>query len=65
MIFLKKAKRWGLISKNPTSLVDRPKAEKKEIKVWDVKEEQTFQKHAQSHSSYYIAFLLALTTEMR
>ncbi|MBK0075562.1 site-specific integrase [Bacillus sp. S56] len=62
---LKKAERWGLISKNPASLVDRPKAEKKEIKVWDVKEVQTFLKHAQSHSRYYIAFLLALTTGMR
>lgn len=62
---LKKAERWGLISKNPASLVDRPKAVKKEIKVWDVKEVQTFLKHAKSHSRYYIAFLLALTTGMR
>ncbi|WP_129727929.1 site-specific integrase [Ectobacillus funiculus] len=62
---LKKAERWGLIPKNPASLVDRPKAVKKEIKVWDVKEVKTFLKYAENHSRYYIAFLLALTTGMR
>ncbi|WP_046176513.1 tyrosine-type recombinase/integrase [Domibacillus indicus] len=62
---LKKAERWGIISKNPASLVDRPKAERKEIKVWGVKEVQTFLKYAENYNRYYIAFLLALTTGMR
>jgi integrase len=62
---LKKAERWGLIYKNPASLVDRPKTVKKEIKVWNVKEVQTFLKFAKDYNRYYIAFLLALTTGMR
>ncbi|USK71247.1 site-specific integrase [Peribacillus asahii] len=62
---LKKAERWGLISRNPASLVDRPKAEKKEISVWNVQEVQTFLKYAKDYNRYYIAFLLALTTGMR
>ena len=35
---LKKAERWGLIARNPAALVDRPKAVKKEITVWNVEE---------------------------
>lgn len=62
---LNKAERWGLISKNPASLVDRPKAEKKEIKVWNLQEVQTFLRYAKVYNRYYIAFLLALTTGMR
>ncbi|MGG0175791.1 tyrosine-type recombinase/integrase [Gottfriedia acidiceleris] len=62
---LKKAERWDLISKNPASLVDRPKSIKKEITVWNVAEVQTFLKNAIGYNRYYIAFLLALTTGMR
>ncbi|MDW3038322.1 MULTISPECIES: tyrosine-type recombinase/integrase [Bacillus cereus group] len=62
---LKKAERWGLIARNPASLVDRPKAEKKEITVWDVEEVRQFLKYAKKSGRYYIAFLLALTTGMR
>lgn len=39
---LKQAERWGLIAKNPASLVDRPKATKKQVKVWDVPEVTAF-----------------------
>lgn len=62
---LKKAERWGLIARNPASLVDRPKAVKKEITVWDVAEVRQFLKCAKKSGRYYIAFLLALTTGMR
>ncbi|HDR8505479.1 TPA: site-specific integrase [Bacillus cereus] len=62
---LKKAERWGLIARNPAALVDRPKAEKKEITVWDVEEVRQFLKYAKKSGRYYIAFLLALTTGMR
>lgn len=62
---LKKAERWELISRNPASRVDRPRADKKEIKVWNVQEVQTFLKFAENYNRYYIAFLLALTTGMR
>ncbi|MGA4497515.1 tyrosine-type recombinase/integrase [Bacillus bombysepticus] len=62
---LKKAERWGLIARNPAALVDRPKAVKKEITVWDVEEVRQFLKYAKKSGRYYIAFLLALTTGMR
>ncbi|UFJ41709.1 site-specific integrase [Brevibacillus humidisoli] len=61
---LKQAERWGLIPKNPAFLVDRPKATKKQVKVWDVPEVTSFLEHAKG-SRYYIAFLLAVTTGMR
>lgn len=62
---LKKAERWGLIARNPATLVDRPKAVKKEITVWNVEEVRQFLKYAKKSGRYYIAFLLALTTGMR
>ncbi|BCA35680.1 tyrosine-type recombinase/integrase [Bacillus thuringiensis] len=62
---LKKAERWGLIARNPAALVDRPKAVKKEITVWNVEEVRQFLKYAKESGRYYIAFLLALTTGMR
>ncbi|MFF1289426.1 tyrosine recombinase XerC [Bacillus thuringiensis] len=62
---LKKAERWGLIARNPAALVDRSKAVKKEITVWNVEEVRQFLKYAKKSGRYYIAFLLALTTGMR
>lgn len=62
---LKKAERWELISKNPAALVDRPKAVKKEVVVWDVDEVKLFLKQADNGSRYYIAFLIALTSGAR
>lgn len=61
---LNKAERWELVKRNVASLVDRPKAFKSELKVWDIEEVKSFLTVAQS-SRYYIAFLLALTTGMR
>ncbi|RJS61754.1 site-specific integrase [Bacillus sp. PK3_68] len=61
---LNKAERWELVKRNVASLVDRPRAFKNELKVWDIEEVKSFLTAAQS-SRYYIAFLLALTTGMR
>jgi len=61
---LKKAERWGYINKNHASLVDRPKATKKEVQVWTVDEVKRFLNHLEGNR-YSIAFLLALTTGMR
>lgn len=61
---LKKAESWGMIVKNPASLVERPKATKNEIQVWNKEESQKFLQTAME-SRYYIAFMLALTTGMR
>ncbi|THF73888.1 site-specific integrase [Cohnella fermenti] len=62
---LKKAERWELVTKNPASLVDRPKAVKKEVIVWDVDEVKTFLKHGDKGSRYFIAFWIALTSGAR
>ena len=62
---LKKAERWELILKNPASRVDRPKAVKKEIKVWTLEEVKRFLKYAHGYSRYSIAFLLALSSGAR
>lgn len=62
---LKKAERWSLIAKNPASLVDRPKAVKKEVTVWNLEQVQSFLKHADGASRHSIAYFLALTTGMR
>lgn len=62
---LKKAERWGLIPRNPAALVDRPKAVKKEIKVWNLEQVKTFLINADMNARYFIAPLLGLTTGMR
>jgi integrase len=61
---LKKAAAWKMIAENPASRVERPKATKSEIQVWDKHEAKHFLQVAME-SRYYIAFLLALTTGMR
>ena len=61
---LNKAVSWGMVSKNVASVVDRPKARKKEMEVWDVEEAHAFLRVAET-DRYYVAFLLALTTGMR
>lgn len=61
---LRKAVNWGLIKTNPAALVERPKADTKEMKIWSIEESVLYLKHA-STVRYYPAFLLALTTGMR
>lgn len=61
---LKKAMKWELIKQNPAALVDRPKAFKTELKVWDTHEIKAFLDYSKGNR-YYIAFLLAITTGMR
>ncbi|QDX95472.1 site-specific integrase [Brevibacillus laterosporus] len=61
---LNKAVSWEMIPKNVASVVDRPKAGKKEVEVWELEEAHTFLKSSEK-DRYYIAFLLALTTGMR
>ncbi|TDF96596.1 tyrosine-type recombinase/integrase [Paenibacillus piri] len=61
---LKRAERWELIQRNPASLVDRPRASKKEMSFWTQEEVLTFLKEAKD-DRLYGAFLLAITTGMR
>ena len=53
-----------MVSKNVVDLVDRPKATKEELHVWDNEQSLSFLKHSKSDRLYF-AFLLALTTGMR
>lgn len=61
---LNKAIVQDLISKNECTKVDRPSAQRKEMKVWNLNEVQTFLKAAKGEVSYMV-FHLALTTAMR
>lgn len=61
---LKKAVQWKIIHYNPMDAVDPPKIEKKEPRVWTVKEAEQFLKTAEGHS-YYLLFYLALKTGAR
>lgn len=61
---LKKALAWDMIQKNPATLVDRPKAQKKEMQVWTLEESHQFLRAARD-DMYYMVFLLAITTGMR
>lgn len=55
---------FELISKNPTLKIKLPKANKKEMNVWDEEEVNRFLKVAKEDPAY-IVFYLALTTGMR
>ncbi|WP_424475039.1 tyrosine-type recombinase/integrase [Oceanobacillus kimchii] len=61
---LDKALKWNLVNKNVAKLVDRPKAFKRELIVWNEEEVKIFLEVA-IKSRYYIAYLLALSTGMR
>ncbi|MFD0680345.1 MULTISPECIES: tyrosine-type recombinase/integrase [unclassified Paenibacillus] len=61
---LKRAERWGMLNRNPASLVDRPRASKKEMNFWIQEEVLVFLKEAKE-DRLYVAFLLAITTGMR
>jgi len=61
---LEKAAGWDMIIKNPAAVVDRPKAETKEMLYWNEEESHKFLEAAKT-DRYYHAFLLALTTGMR
>lgn len=61
---LNKAVGWEMVAKNVAAVLDRPKARKKEMEVWEVDEAYAFLKISEK-DRYYVAFLLALTTGMR
>lgn len=61
---LNKAVSWDMLTKNPAAVVDRPKAQKKEMGVWEIEEAHKFLQEAKE-DRYYLAFLLAITTGMR
>ena len=61
---LDQAVRWGEIPRNPCALVDRPRAERREIQALTVEQVRAFLAAARS-DRYYALWVLALTTGMR
>ncbi|MCI1590409.1 MAG: site-specific integrase [Heyndrickxia oleronia] len=61
---LNSAMKFDLLAQNVCNKVDRPKAQKKEMQVWDIEEVQKFLDTAINDRAYLV-FHLALTTGMR
>ena len=51
---LKQALKWGLITKNPSDLVEVPKPDKKRFKIWNPKEVKLFLSTVKNHRWYPI-----------
>ena len=61
---LQDALRWGLIARNPSRMVKRPKAPKSEMSVWTAEQARQFLEHVSDDRHYALWFLL-LTTGLR
>ena len=61
---LNQAVKWGLIGRNPSSLVEKPKPKKKEMKTWNNLQVMSFLSAIQD-PKYQALFYLAVTTGMR
>jgi integrase len=59
------AVRWGLISRNPATMVDPPRPRKVEMLVWDDEQIRLFLAEAKRSSPYHGLYLTALLTGMR
>ena len=61
---LQDALRWGLIARNPSRMVKRPKAPRSEMSVWTAAQARQFLEHVSDDRLYALWFLL-LTTGLR
>ncbi|NME98843.1 site-specific integrase [Aneurinibacillus aneurinilyticus] len=61
---LNTALKWGMISKNPGSLVKPPRANKRDIHVWSMEQANHFLEFMKGKRNY-IVFVLAIYTGMR
>lgn len=61
---LRQAVLWDLLPRNICDAVTRPKAERKQMQVWDEQEVEQFLKTAETDKHYGL-YVLALTTGMR
>jgi integrase len=61
---LEQALRWGLVNRNVTDLVDKPKPDKKPVKTWSADEVNRFLRAVEDHRWYPI-YILAVYTGMR
>ncbi|GED53501.1 site-specific integrase [Brevibacillus borstelensis] len=66
---LRKAKEWGLIKENVTSLVTPPRIEKKQVQTWTLEEINQFlkaiKKRKTGNKKFYIVYVLAIFCGMR
>jgi integrase len=61
---LGQAVKWGLITRNPTSVVDRPKPKRAEMKVWTVEQVRTFLTEVEG-DRFEALYYIAVTTGLR
>jgi integrase len=59
------AEKMQMVPKNVASLVDKPKVNRRQLQVWDVKDVKKFLAETAGKSRYSIVFLLAVYTGMR
>jgi integrase len=61
---LKQALMWGLVSRNVTDLVERPKPEKKTFRTWTPEDIKRFLDAVSDHR-FFLIYLLAINTGLR
>jgi integrase len=60
------AVKWGLLVRNVCDLVEKPRVQRREMRVWDQEQIRLFLAEAKRSSPYYYAFFLtAISTGMR
>jgi integrase len=59
------AVRWGLIARNPATLVNPPKVERRHPDIWDPERVRLFLGEAKRRSRYHALYLTAILTGMR
>ncbi len=59
------ARRWGILMRNPCALVNAPRRQAVEMRVWDEEQVRLFLAEAKRSSPYYRLYLAALLTGMR
>jgi integrase len=61
---LNQALKWTLVPRNPAAAVDKPKAQRAEMRVWTVEQAQAFLAAIRDHRLYAL-YHLAITTGLR
>jgi len=62
---LRRAVRWGLLTRNPMEFVDLPRRTRREMRVLDEEQVRLFLGEAKKSSPHYMLYLAAVTTGMR
>jgi integrase len=62
---LNAAERMGLVQRNPANKIEKPKAKKKQLTVWEPEVVSDFLEKSKHHTRYWICIYLAVMTGMR